>query len=451
MIPNNVQAMRNNKIRAGAMLTILLSASVLLFGLTEYYNLPSFFHIISALVFIIINVFPSPVRPYGIKNNMIPDRRDMVCFFLGMLVLDTVFVLTVGFMMSGMCSVMFRNYIVAAFITENIVFWNGINRLNCMDTLIGTKLRMFGIDSGLIPVINIAVLLSIIGISRYELTRRNIHDQRNFMREDQRICSTKYPILLVHGAFFRDLGLFNYWGRIPRELIANGAEVYYSRQQSALSVSDSAEEIADRIREIVEETGCKKLNIIAYSKGGLDSRYAISKLGCSPYVASLTTVNTPHHGCVFADWALDNMPGVFRRCIAKGYNSAAVLIGDTSPDLLAAVNDLRASVCEQFNYEVRDVPQVYYQSVGTMIDNSYKLSFPLSVSRVFAERFDGDNDGLVSFESAKWGDKFIYLQSSSASGVSHIDMIDLLRHDRAGIDIREFYVQLVSDLREKGY
>ena len=34
---------------------------------------------------------------------------------------------------------------------------------------------------------------------------------------------------------------------------------------------------------------------------------------------------------------------------------------------------------------------------------------------------------------------------------SHGDMIDLNRENIRGFDVREFYVQLVSDLREKGF
>ncbi len=75
-----------------------------------------------------------------------------------------------------------------------------------------------------------------------------------------------------------------------------------------------------RIKEILEETGSDKVNIIAHSKGGLDSRYAISCLGAAPYVASLTTINTPHRGCEFADWLLKNAPDVLKKTITEKYN-----------------------------------------------------------------------------------------------------------------------------------
>lgn len=93
-------------------------------------------------------------------------------------------------------------------------------------------------------------------------------------RAESEICKTKYPLLLVHGVFFRDFRYLNYWGRIPRELQRNGATVYYGQQQSAAAVEESGKELAARIRQIVEETGCGKVNIIAHSKGGLDSRAA---------------------------------------------------------------------------------------------------------------------------------------------------------------------------------
>lgn len=53
------------------------------------------------------------------------------------------------------------------------------------------------------------------------------------------------------------------------------------------------QELKENILRIIEESGCQKVNIIAHSKGGLESRYAITHLGLSSCVASLTTINTP--------------------------------------------------------------------------------------------------------------------------------------------------------------
>lgn len=84
-------------------------------------------------------------------------------------------------------------------------------------------------------------------------------------------CKTNYPLVLVHGVFFRDRKYFNYWGRIPEELIRNGEAVYYGEQQSAAGTEAAAAELKERILQIVKQTGCSKVNIIAHSKGGLES------------------------------------------------------------------------------------------------------------------------------------------------------------------------------------
>lgn len=147
---------------------------------------------------------------------------------------------------------------------------------------------------------------------------------------------------MVHGIFFRDWQLINYWGRIPKELTRNGAVLYYGEQQSSAAVAESAAELRDQIQKIIAETGCGKVNIIAHSKGGLDSRYAISHLGMDRYVASLTTINTPHRGCVFAQELMDRLPASLVRWIGIRYNAIFQKLGDLSPNFIAGVTDLRA-------------------------------------------------------------------------------------------------------------
>ena len=43
------------------------------------------------------------------------------------------------------------------------------------------------------------------------------------------------------------------------------------------------------------------------------------------------------------------------------------------------------------------------------------------------------------------------LSVSGKRGISHGDVIDLNRENFDGFDVREFYVQLVSDLKQKGF
>ena len=141
----------------------------------------------------------------------------------------------------------------------------------------------------------------------------------------------KYPCLLVHGMGFRDNKVVNYWGRIPRVLEKCGCRIYYGNQDSNASIEDNGGHLKNRIEQIVKETGCEKINVIAHSKGGLDMRYAISSLGAGRYVASLTTISTPHHGSKTVDLLL-KMPDILVRIAAKCTDIWVRILGDKTPD-----------------------------------------------------------------------------------------------------------------------
>ena len=52
-------------------------------------------------------------------------------------------------------------------------------------------------------------------------------------------------------------------------------------------------------------------------------------------------------------------------------------------------------------------------------------------------------------KSFPWGENYTLLTVKGNRGISHGDMIDLNRENIKGFDVREFYVQLVSDLKNR--
>lgn len=342
-------------------------------------------------------------------------------------------------------------YAVVLILGEAAIFWNGIIRVYLTSVQLGIKIRVLGIVFGMIPIANLVMLMIIYLKVRREADFESKKAALNESRKDEKICATKYPILFVHGVFFRDSRILNYWGRIPAELQKNGATVYYGEQQSALSVDDSSRELAEKIKKIVEKTGCEKVNVIAHSKGGLDTRCAISKYGCDKYVATLSTINTPHKGCLFAEYLLGAAPEKLVSFVENTYNKAFYALGDDSPDFMSAVKNLTNSFCEEFNKETPDSPDVMYQSFGSKAKNSKSGRFPLNVSYPVVKKYDGDNDGLVAVSSMAWGESFTPVFPKGRRGITHADMIDLNREDIKGFDVREFYVQIVSDLKKRGY
>ena len=341
--------------------------------------------------------------------------------------------------------------ILIAVAMEAVVFWNGMIRVYLTSVQLGLKHRILAALCGWVPLVNIWYLGKIVRITSDEVEFETEKWELDETRVESEICRTKYPILMVHGVFFRDYRYINYWGRIPRELQRNGAQIYYGCQQSAAAVEDSGKELAARIREIVEETGCEKVNIIAHSKGGLDSRAAIAHQGMGPYVATLTTINTPHRGCIFAEYLLGKVPQAARQKIADTYNATLRRLGDQNSDFLAAVTDLTASACEKRNALTPDDPGVVYESVMSYCRRAGHGKFPLNMTYPIVRHFDGENDGLVSVDSAKWGSRFTLLEPCGKRGISHGDVVDLNRENIPGFDVREFYVKLVADLKRRGY
>lgn len=165
----------------------------------------------------------------------------------------------------------------------------------------------------------------------------------------------------------------------------------------------------------------------------------------------LTTINTPHRGCLFAEYLLEKIPARVKEQAARSYNAALRKLGDQNPDFLAAVGDLTASACQIFNEAAPDKPGVYYRSTGSKLNAASGGRFPLNFSHQLVKYFDGPNDGLVSEDSFRWGSDYTLLTTKGRRGISHGDMIDLNRENIREFDVREYYVGLVRDLKEKGF
>ena len=345
--------------------------------------------------------------------------------------------------------IFFGIFVVLSICLELLLFWTGIIMVYITSVQLGIKTRIIGIICGWIPFVNIYMLTKIIRICKEEYRFETEKIVINERRKHEKICETKYPILLVHGVFFRDFKHLNYWGRIPDELKKNGAIIYYGNHNSAASVADSAKELEKTVEKILKETGAEKINIIAHSKGGLDSR--VLAIIMPDKIASITTINTPHKGCEFADYLLSKIPEKQQEIIARKYNLAASKLGDVNPDFLAAVRDLTFEKCEKRNKIIKDVPGIYYQSLGSKLNKATSGKFPLNFTYHLVKYFDGENDGLVGEKSFEWGNNYKYLTIDGKRGISHADMIDLNRENIKDFDIREFYVNLVSELKKKGY
>jgi len=271
----------------------------------------------------------------------------------------------------------------------------------------------------------------------------------------------KYPILLVHGAGFRDVTFgIDYWGRIPAALEAQGAKVFFSGTDAWGAIEESAANIKRKIESILAETNCKKVNIIAHSKGGIESRYMISSLGMADKVASLTTISTPHHGSVMVeklagvpDWLYKGFSEVMN--FFFGFHGFG-LNGDENPDFYQGSQSLLPAYMEKFNAQNPDKKGVYYQSFAGMM-NEPKSDIILSITSYIGSKLEGDNDGMVAVDSAHWANYRGTLRGANTRGVSHMDEVDFRRKDVEIVPVlgaktvRAFYAAVAADLAKRGY
>lgn len=264
-------------------------------------------------------------------------------------------------------------------------------------------------------------------------------------------CATRYPVILLHGLAYRDdMVLIDSWGRIPARLKAAGCAVFNGELEAWSPIETNAALLVERVKSILAATGAEKVNLIGHSKGGLEARYAVARLGLAPLTASVTTICTPHRGTIVADVASTVTPSPHLPQSAA-IDLFARLMGDRRPQSAVCLRQLSRESMERFNRENPDQPSVYYQSYGTVMkrmadDPLFALTFEL------LKYHDGDNDGMVAATSCRWGDfRGIVPAGESDEGVSHLAITDFRQCDVAGIDIPGFYVAMVRELRQRGF
>ena len=367
--------------------------------------------IITIVLTLFINIFPSIFNKKLLNKNLSRIRngyRLLIVFLINIFLSIGLYIYLI--IKGTEIKTLLINLLVLVPLL-NIIFWNGMIRVYLFSKQLGVRYRLIGLILGLIPIAHLVMLVKIIKVCKKEVSFENNKIKLDLDREKDEICKTKYPLLLVHGIFFRDFEKLNYWGRVPEELIKNGATIYYGNHSSSLSVSDSAEELADRIKQIIKETNCKKVNVIAHSKGGLDTRYAISNLGMDKYIASLSMINTPNHGCLFADYLLNKAPKGLKDKVASGYNFTLKKLGDKDPDFIAGVTDLTTKNVEELNKKMKSNKNVYYRAYGSVLKKATSGRFPLNLTNNFVGHFDGKNDGLVGIESFPLDNNFTLIET----------------------------------------
>ena len=192
----------------------------------------------------------------------------------------------------------------------------------------------------------------------------------------------RHPVVLAHGVLgFDEIAVagrrHKYFRNIADQLAPLG-EILSPRLPPVASVSVRAERLVELVRDIPGA----RVNVIAHSMGGLDARFAISRLGLGDRVASLVTIGSPHLGTPLADLPLSKATSKILR--------------------MQALRDLTPAALQRFNAEVQDFDGIAYCCViaATNLAHTNPLLWP---SHAYLSARCGPNDGLVPASSQRWG------------------------------------------------
>ncbi len=268
-------------------------------------------------------------------------------------------------------------------------------------------------------------------------------------------CDTRYPVVLAHGmgASAEILGIIDYWWGIEDALEDEGCELYITSVNGMDSTANKAADFKRQALQILAASGASKLNIIGHSHGTLYTRYAISNLGLAPYVATHTSLAGPHRGSKIADLLMYSLNDDLINLIGGSLDFIyAFVFGDTNPDSIQNGYDLCTDYMTQvFNPNTPNMPGVYYQSWAAKAKTSCP-SVILEPTWLILLVQEGANDGLVSVESAKWGN-FRGVEDAAwwSPGCDHLNMVGQLFGFTPGFDAPDFFVDIVSELKGWGY
>jgi triacylglycerol lipase len=226
------------------------------------------------------------------------------------------------------------------------------------------------------------------------------------------------PIVFAHG-----LGIngeaYQLLGGLKRFFDSHHRPFLIAMTPVAGSIEERAAILKREIRRLVPEG---KLHLVAHSMGGVDARLALQDPELASRVLSLTTLSTPHHGSPVADFVVRHVDelesnAVVRDCIEKLFGGS-----------LRAARELTTyGMDADFNPHVPDAPGVRYYSMGFYIPSPVVLHSIIpwlwAVHAVVEDAGYPDNDGMVSVESAHWGQYLGTLAGDHYSETSPIPLI----------------------------
>lgn len=250
------------------------------------------------------------------------------------------------------------------------------------------------------------------------------------LRRRLRPSGPVHPVVLAHGLLgFDELRLggsrHDYFRGVSERLEGEGIVVHRARVPKTASIAARAAGLAAFVRALP----AGRVNLVAHSMGGLDARYAVSRLGLADRVSSVVTVGTPHLGTPLADMgaALGDRTRLLGALARLGLD-------------LEAIQDFTTARMTEFNRAVPDARGVVYGSVVGIAARRRDVNPLLLPTYLWLGDRGGASDGVVPADSQRWGEVVATIDAD------HWAQIGWSRR----FDAAAFYVELLRELRGRG-
>ncbi|EEL90643.1 PGAP1 [Bacillus cereus AH1273] len=162
-------------------------------------------------------------------------------------------------------------------------------------------------------------------------------------------------------------------------------QLYDAAGKGSASQWDNGKLLAQKLEEIYNHFG-KKVNIVAHSKGGIDTQAALVEYGANRFVGNVITLATPHYGSNLADLSYSWWAGWLASILGqKDDGTYSLQIGEMAKFRSTIDNNPAAKLNR------------YYTATGTSWGPVFSA---LSMGGLYLSSY-GSNDGLVNEWSAK--------------------------------------------------
>jgi len=238
-------------------------------------------------------------------------------------------------------------------------------------------------------------------------------------------------------------------------LRSQGAKVNTPGSSPLNSIATRSQLTRDVLVPWMAANNCTKVHLIGHSQGGLVVRYMASNtaLGFKSKVATVSTVDAVHKGAPLADIVLGIIPSWLQPFANSALGLFSQLFYGKKPmDVIAMGKSLAVSTVNSFNAATPNVAGMKYYSYANIMawaDPIQHLlmapTYPIIWAGGLYYGFGSANDGVVPFESQKWG---TYKGTASAkwyaTGIDHLQATNLEWSGQNYFDVSGWYLGIAQ-------